>query len=115
MGGSLIRRLIAALAAVSLLLAGFAATSVAADGPCGMAGPSMVAEAGIPCGHDGGGPDHPMPGTAAMVCFAKCPAPVLTLAPGLQAAAKAPPVLFAVRAARLAGILVAPPPEPPRA
>lgn len=106
------RRLIAALAVLALLLAGFAASSVAADGPC-----AMAMDASAPCDHDhDSGPDRAKQGAAAaLMCFAKCPLPVPEGGAGpvagltLSGAPLLPP-----RSSTLPGIGVAPPLEPPR-
>ena len=116
MGASPFRRIVAVIAAIALILSGAAAAAAAVAGePCGQA--AMVAMAshdGMPCDHDGDGPDHPMRADAGLACFAKCPAPVLgqgTLALVRLPLPLAPP---AARDVRLAGIGVAPPLHPPR-
>lgn len=67
-------RLISALVVVILLLTGFAAASVAADAPC-----LMPTAASMPCAdeHQSGTPDDQGQGSAALACFAKCPAATL--------------------------------------
>lgn len=109
-----IRRWVTVLAVLALLLAGFAAASVAADAPCGadMAA-AMAAASGPPCdGHDMPADPEKAPSSAA--CFAKCPVPPVARAPDpvvptcVQLPAQAP------GRSALAGIGVAPPLEPPR-
>ena len=114
MGRRPFRRLVTALAVLALLLVGFAASSVAADGPCAM---PMTKDASTPCDHDhDGGPDRSKQGAdAALMCFAKCPLPV----PDKAAGSVAGPILsgvplLPVRSSVLSGIGVAPPLEPPR-
>ena len=109
-----IRRLVTVLSVLALLLAGFAAASVAADEPCGadMAA-AMAAANGAPCdGQDM--PADPEKASSSAACFAKCPAPLVARAPApfvltyVQLPARTP------RHSALVGVGVAPPLEPPR-
>ena len=107
-----IRRLVTVLSVLALLLAGFAAASVAADALCG-ADMALAAASGPPCdGHDM--PPDPEKASSSAACFAKCPAPLIARAPApfvltyVQLPAQAP------RHSALVGVGVAPPLEPPR-
>ncbi|UZO94611.1 hypothetical protein [Roseomonas mucosa] len=115
MRGGPFRRLVAALAVVALLLAGFAAASVAADAPCVM---PMPMAADMPCdgGHQDNAPDGSKQAPAALACFAKCPAPALdrAVAPMVGFTFVQLP-LWAPPPAVPAGVGVDPPLHPPRA
>lgn len=113
MRGRPLMRIVAALAVVALLLAGFASTSVVlADAPCTMAMGST----------DGAGdhgqpsvPKHTKQAPASLMCFAKCPAALLDR-PGAPARLIFAKVhLLPSRQLALAGIGVDPPLHPPRA
>lgn len=107
-----IRRLVTALSVLALLLAGFAAASVAADAAYG-ADMALAAASGPPCdGHDM--PPDPEKASSSAACFAKCPVPPITRAPDPVALAYVQLPVHAPRHSALFGIGVAPPLEPPR-
>lgn len=107
-----IQRLVTVLSVLALLLAGFAAASVAADALCG-ADMALAAASGPPCdGHDMPVDPEKAPGSAA--CFAKCPIPPVARAPDAVVLTCVQLPAQALGHSALAGIGVAPPLEPPR-
>src|SRR4051812_33948925 len=114
MGALSFRRVVAILATIALLLSG--ATSAVAGEPCGRmaAAASVAPHGGTPCGDDGKGPDRPMGTACAVVCFAKCPAPMA--GPGASEPVWPVPSVVTSAAPEVgrAGIGVAPPLQPPK-
>lgn len=113
MQGGPFRRLVAALVVVALLIAGFAAASVAVDLPC-----VMPMAAGMPCddSHQDNAPDDHKQVPPTLACFAKCPAPILDrVAAPAAAFTFVRLILWSPPHAAPAGIGVVPPLHPPRA
>lgn len=114
MGTSRIRRLMAVLATIALLLTG--AAPAEAGEPCDQTAVtvSMAGHGATPCDHDGKAPDRPMGAACAPACFAQCPAPMPSLGPPDLAWSAFPVVLSASPEARHPGIGVPPLLHPPR-
>jgi len=109
-----LRRLVAVFSVLTLLLTGFATTSVAANTSCGM-DMAAAAASGTPCDEHGKS-DGPEKMRGAATCLAPCAVPLP------EHAAKLPPQAMVERSPHVpreyyaqAGISIAPPLEPPRA